>query len=109
RGGDIIGLDVVDGSTIKELVDDTGSRARPHTPAYEQVIHGRPWRLLSDAELIYLPRNRRPHKAYGFSPVQQIVVTVNIGLRRQFMQLPNESFGPSEAFYRIARNPAVQR
>ena len=87
RGGEIIGLDVVDGSTIKMLIDDTGRRPQPPAPAYEQVIHGRPWRLLSNGELIYLPRNRRPHKAYGFSPVEQIVLTVNIGLRRQVMQL----------------------
>ena len=93
RGGDIIGLDVVDGSTIKVLVDDTGRRPQPPAPAYEQVIHGRPWRLLSDAELIYLPRNRRPHKAYGFGPVEQIVVTVNIGLRRQIMQLQHFTEG----------------
>jgi len=32
-----------------------------------------------------LPRNPRPHKAYGFSPVEQIVMTVNIALRRQGM------------------------
>jgi HK97 family phage portal protein len=93
RGGDIVGIDVVDGSTIKVLVDDTGRRPQPPAPAYEQVIHGRPWRLLSDAELIYLPRNRRPHKAYGFSPVEQIVLTVNIGLRRQFMQLQHFTEG----------------
>jgi HK97 family phage portal protein len=93
RGGDIIGLDVVDGSTIKVLVDDTGRRPRPPAPAYEQVIHGRPWRLLSDTDLIYLPRNRRPHKAYGFSPVEQIVMTVNIGLRRQIMQLQHFTEG----------------
>src|SRR6516165_4766653 len=93
RGGDIIGLDVVDGSTIKVLVDDTGRRPRPPAPAYEQVIHGRPWRLLSDDELIYLPRNRRPQKAYGLGPVEQIVVTVNIGLRRQIMQLQHFTEG----------------
>ncbi|MBV8333876.1 MAG: phage portal protein [Alphaproteobacteria bacterium] len=87
RGGDIIGLDVVDGSTIKVLIDETGRRPEAPAPAYEQVIHGRPWRLLRDDELIYLPRNRRPHKAYGFGPVEQIIVTVNIGLRRQMMQL----------------------
>src|ERR1700745_3144070 len=92
-GGDIIGLDVVDGSTIKVLVDDTGRRPQPPAPAYEQVIHGRPWRLLTDDELIYLPRNRRPHKAYGFGPVEQIVVTVNIGLRRQIMQLQHFTEG----------------
>ena len=87
RGGQIIALDVVDGATIKLLVDDDGRRPVPPAPAYEQVIHGRPWRLLTSEELIYLPRNRRPHKSYGYSPVEQIVVTVNIGLRRQAMQL----------------------
>jgi hypothetical protein len=40
-----------------------------------------------------LPRNPRPHKAYGFSPVEQIVVTVNIGLRRQVMQLQHFTEG----------------
>jgi HK97 family phage portal protein len=93
RGGDIIGLDVVDGSTIKVLLDDTGRRPRPPAPAYEQVIHGRPWRLLTTDELIYLPRNPRPHKAYGFSPIEQIIMTVNIGLRRQVMQLQHFTEG----------------
>src|SRR5437588_1250220 len=87
RGGDVIGLDIVDGSTIKVLLDDTGRRPKPPAPAYEQIIRGRPWRLLSRDELLYLPRNPRPHKAYGFSPVEQIVMTVNIALRRQAMQL----------------------
>ena len=34
-------------------------------------------------ELIYLPRNARAHKLYGFSPVEQIALTVNIALRRE--------------------------
>ena len=93
RGGDIIGLDVVDGSTIKVLLDDAGRRPQSPAPAYEQIIHGRPWRLLTTDELMYLPRNPRPHKAYGFSPVEQIVVTVNIGLRRQVMQLQHFTEG----------------
>jgi HK97 family phage portal protein len=93
RGGDIIGLDVVDGATIKVLIDDTGRRPRPPAPAYEQVIHGRPWRLLTADELLYLPRNRRPHKAYGFGPCEQIVMTINIGLRRQVMQLQHFTEG----------------
>jgi HK97 family phage portal protein len=93
RGGDIIGLDIVDGSTIKVLLDDTGRRPKFPAPAYEQIIRGRPWRLLSRDELIYLPRNPRPHKAYGFSPVEQIVMTVNIGLRRQVMQLQHFTEG----------------
>jgi hypothetical protein len=93
RSGDIIGLDTVDGSTIKVLLDDTGRRPQPPAPAYEQIIHGRPWRLLTRNELIYMPRNARSHKAYGFSPVEQIVTTVNIGLRRQAMQLQHFTEG----------------
>jgi HK97 family phage portal protein len=93
RGGDIIGLDIVDGSTIKVLVDDTGRRPRPPAPAYEQIIHGRPWRLLTSEQVLYLPRNKRPHKAYGFGPCEQIVMTINIGLRRQLMQLQHFTDG----------------
>lgn len=87
RGGEVIGLDNVDGATIKLLIDETGRRPKPPAPAYEQVIHGRPWRLLTTDDLLYVPRNPRPWKAYGFSPVEQITMTVNIALRRQVMQL----------------------
>src|SRR6516165_6371102 len=87
RGGEIIGLDVVDGSTIKVLIDDTGRRPRPPAPAYEQVIHGRPWRLLTTDELLYAPRNRRSDHAYGFGPVEQVMLYINIGLRRAITQL----------------------
>lgn len=93
RGGQIMALDVVDGATIKVLFDDTGRRPRPPAPAFEQVIHGRPWKLLTGDELLYLPRNPRPHKAYGFGPVEQIIMTVNIALRRQAMQLQHFTEG----------------
>ena len=93
RSGEIIGLDVVDGATIKVLFDETGRRPKPPAPAFEQVIHGRPWKLLTSDELLYLPRNPRPHKAYGFGPVEQIVMTVNIALRRQAMQLQHFTEG----------------
>jgi HK97 family phage portal protein len=104
RANEIIGLDQVDGSTIKVLLDETGRRPRPPAPAYEQVIHGRPWVLLedgskantdegdvvnkfNDGQLIYLPRNPRIYKGYGYGPVEQIYTTINIGLRRQAKQL----------------------
>jgi hypothetical protein len=93
RGGDLVGLDVVDGATLKLLFDDTGRRPRPPAPAFEQIIHGRPWKLLTGDELIYFPRNPRPHKAYGYGPVEQIVMTVNIALRRQVMQLQHFTDG----------------
>ncbi|MGH7039892.1 MAG: phage portal protein [Stellaceae bacterium] len=93
RGGAIIGLDIVDGATITLLIDETGRRPKPPAPAYEQVIHGRPWKLLTTDDLVYMPRNRRPAKIYGFGPVEQIVMTVNIALRRQLMQLQHFTEG----------------
>jgi Phage portal protein len=93
RDGQIIGLDPVAGDTIKLLIDITGRRPHPPAPAYEQIIHGRPWQLLTTEEMIYWPRNPRPHKIYGYSPVEQILMTVNIGLRRQIMQLQHFTEG----------------
>jgi HK97 family phage portal protein len=51
------------------------------------VIHGRPWRLLTSDELLYAPRNRRSDHLYGFSPVEQVMLYINIGLRRAITQL----------------------
>jgi hypothetical protein len=59
RANEIIGLDQIDGSTIKVLLDETGRRPRPPAPAYEQVIHGRPWVLLEDDLLIRQYRRGR--------------------------------------------------
>ena len=101
RGGDIIALDYVGGATFKVLIDDAGRRPLPPAPAYEQVIHGRPWVLaqegrvdseyrgkpLFDAQIIYMPRNPRGAHGYGFPPVEQILITINTALRRETMQL----------------------
>ena len=38
-------------------------------------------------ELVYAPRNRRTHKVYGYSPVEQVLLTVNIAIRRALYQL----------------------
>jgi HK97 family phage portal protein len=107
RIGDIIGIDYIDGATIKVLIDETGRRPVPPAPAYEQVIHGRPWVLaeegristdakgtpLWDSQILYMPRNTRGAKAYGFSPVEQVLITINTELRRQVMQLQHFTEG----------------
>jgi hypothetical protein len=56
-------------------------------PAYQQVLKGVPAVDYTRDELIYMPRNRRVNKVYGFSPVEQIVQTVNIAIRRSLYQL----------------------
>ena len=87
RNGELIGLDVIPGDTIKPLIDDTGRRPRAPAPAYQQIIKGRVWTDLTSEDLLYVPRNPRPNHLYGFSPVEQIIVTINIALRRQAQQL----------------------
>jgi hypothetical protein len=86
-GGDLYALEVVDGATIKRVLDQRGRTPEPPDPAYQQVLHGVPASDYTRDELLYLPRNIRSHKVYGCSPVEQVVMTVNIALRRQMSQL----------------------
>jgi hypothetical protein len=82
RGGELYAAEPIDGATIKPVIDATG-RTPKEGPAYQQVLKGVPAVDYTRDELIYAPRNRRTHKVYGFGPVEQIINTVNIALRRQ--------------------------
>lgn len=96
RGGELISLQQLDGATIKRVIDDWGRTPMPYRgadgamiypPAYQQVLKGLPAVNYSTRDIIYRPRNTRVHKVYGFSPVQQILLTVQIALRRQMWML----------------------
>jgi hypothetical protein len=93
RNGKLIALDYVDGASIKCLIDDNGRRPLAPDPAYQQVIKGRIWNSLSTDDLIYLPRNPRSGHMYGFSPVEQTIVTLNTIMRRQAGQLAHFTDG----------------
>lgn len=82
NGGALYALEPVDGSTIKRVLDDSGRTPLPPNPAYQQVLKGVPAINYTTDELIYKPRNPRTSRIYGYGPVEQIVVTVNIALRR---------------------------
>ena len=86
-GGGVYGMDLLDGSTIQRLIDGMGRTPIPPEPAYQQILKGMPAIDYSRDELIYRPRNARTHRLYGYSPVEQIIMTVNIALRRQVHQL----------------------
>lgn len=88
RGGGLYSVDLIDGATIKPLIGEDGRPPLPPDPAFQQVIKGVPAADFSADELIYAPRNPRVHSlGYGFSPVEQIVLTVNIALRRDVSTL----------------------
>ncbi len=87
RGGKLHSLEVVDGTTIKRVLDEDGRTPAPPSAAYQQVLHGMPAVDYSRDQLIYRPRNVRANRIYGYSPVEQIIVSVNIAIRRQLYQL----------------------
>jgi hypothetical protein len=96
-GGDIRGFQVLDGSTIKPLLDDRGMRPEPSSgPAFQQILFGFPrsefnagiddedadGEFTSD-DLAYFVRNRRANSVYGLSPVERCLPLADIYLRRQ--------------------------
>lgn len=85
--GGVYSLDIMDGATIRPVLDQTGRQPMAPDPAYQQVLKGFPAVNYTADELVYIPRNLRPHKVYGYSPVEQIVMTVNIAIRKQISQL----------------------
>ncbi len=87
NAGRLYALEPIDGATIKRVLDDTGRTPLPPAPAYQQVLKGLPAVDYTTDELLYLPRNPRTNRVYGFSPVEQVAMTVNIALRRQLHQL----------------------
>lgn len=87
RKKEVIGFDVIDGTTIVRKIDAQGRTPMPPDVAYQQVIKGMPASNFTTEELIYRVRNYRAHRIYGYSPVEQIVVTINLALRRQMSKL----------------------
>lgn len=87
RGGKVMALELLDAATITRKIDERGRTPRPPDPAYQQILHGIPANDLTSDQLVYLMRNPRSDRLYGFSPVEQIIMTVNIALRRQMSQL----------------------
>lgn len=86
RGGDVFALELIDGATIKRVIDESG-RTPVEGPAYQQVLKGVVAGNFTRDEILYRVRNWRTHRVYGFSPVEQVIMTVNIALRRQVHQL----------------------
>lgn len=86
-GGDLAKLEIIDGTLIKPILSYDGRRPGSGEPAYTQVLKGLPAVNYTPDQLIYAPRNPRAHKVYGYSCVEQVLITINIGLRRQVSQL----------------------
>jgi hypothetical protein len=95
RSGRLTALLPLDGATIKPIIDDWGRTPQPYADhgeliypaAYQQILKGYPAIDYTVSDMLYRPRNIRTNRVYGFAPVEQIVTTVNIALRRQIFLL----------------------
>lgn len=88
RAGQLVALDQIDGATMRRVLDDWGrTPEEENATAYQQILKGMPAINYRKSEILFRPRNVRIHKIYGYSPVEQLMMTINIGLRRQIFQL----------------------
>ena len=77
----------IHGATIALKMDERGRTPKPPNVAYQQVIKGIPYADFTTDNLIYKPWNVRFSHVYGFSKVEQLLMIINIGLRRELRQL----------------------
>jgi len=88
RGGKLLSLEQIDGTSIRRVLNDWGRTPEgARDVAYQQILKGMPAVDYTKNQILFRPRNVRIHKIYGYSPVEQILMTINIGLRRQIFQL----------------------
>lgn len=83
KKGRVASLRVIDGGTISRSITDQGFTPNQPDIAYQQVLYGLPAINLTQDDIIYTMRNPRAWKRYGFSPVEQVLVTISIGLSKQ--------------------------
>jgi hypothetical protein len=92
-GGELLDLMLIDGSTIKPILDEQGSRPEPPSVAYQQILYGFPRGEfqadyltdpktgqqtvpggLQSTQLVYRRRVPRLHNPYGFGPTEQALL-----------------------------------
>lgn len=99
-GGDVLDLEVIDGTTIKPLLDWRGARPQPPYAAFQQILYGFPrgeWTAsatrddqgreivdngYASGELFYYRENVRSFTPYGYPPVERALMDSRIWLKR---------------------------
>lgn len=105
-GSDLAALEIIDGTTIRPLLNLQGGKPLAPSPAYQQYLQGiprvdlltlltgedvkdldAPERQYRGDQLLYLPYTARSWTPYGFPAVERTIVPILTGLRRQQFQL----------------------
>lgn len=85
--GNLISLDLVDGATIRPLLDLRGRIPRPPAPAYLQILHGMATTHYAADRLLYAPLNMKVNSPYGESPIEWAVMAINTAIRHDLQRM----------------------
>lgn len=80
-------LELIDGATIRPLVDFRGRTPRSPIPAYIQMLYGMPAYWFAADKLIYRPLNTGVNTPYGTSPIEYMLLIVNLAMRRDTFRI----------------------
>lgn len=80
-------IEIIDGTTIRPLMDARGRIPDPPLPAYLQVLYGIPRSAFPASLLIYKPLNTKVYQPYGESPIEWIMGIINTSMRRDLQRI----------------------
>lgn len=80
-------LEVIDGTTIRTLVDMKGRTPRPPHPAYIQMLYGTPSTHYTASDLLYRPLNTKVYTPYGESPIEWVLTMINTAIRNDAQRI----------------------
>jgi len=109
-GGDPLGLVQIDGATVKPIIDDMGRPLLPPSDAYQTFKGSMPDKGFTLGELWYLPRNRCANTPYGRSPVEDVLLTLNLAIRTTAHELAYYTEGNTpDALYTLPASWSQQQ
>ena len=98
----LMGVTLVDPSTIKLRVDKAGMTPQPPEPAFEQWIRGTKRAELTADEMYYHISNPRSDSPYGYSIMEGLMVTVESSLKVGMFNMSYFTDGTMpEGFYEL--------
>jgi len=86
-------LELIDGTTIRPLVDIRGRTPRPPMPAYLQVLHGLPTTHYPADQLLYRPLNTKVYTPYGETATEWILTAINTAIRKDAQKIGHYTEG----------------
>lgn len=124
-GSNLAALCLIDGSSVRPLLDIQGGTPQPPAPAFQIYNYGVPRVDLMTAmtgddinemgesleveyrgdQMLYLPYTQRDWTPYGFTPLEQALVPVLSGIQRQQYQLNYFDEGTVPGMFISAGNP----